>query len=78
MEVSDINKSDLRPIEFSEQEKRCAIIMAIVNSNRATCREIAEMLGVHLRTVQILKKRLEEGKDPRAIIQVMYILFFLE
>jgi len=69
MEVSDINKSDLRPIEFSEQEKRCAIIMAIVNSNHATCREISEMLGVHLRTVQILKKRLEEGKDPRAIIQ---------
>lgn len=63
---------DMCPVDFSEQEKRSAVIMALVNtSGKASNRAIADMLGIDIRTIQRLRKRLEEEKDPRAIIQRM-------
>ncbi len=61
---------DLCAVEFSEQEKRCAVMMALVTSSGKTSnRAIGDMLGIDIRTIQRLRKRLEEEKDPRAIIQ---------
>ena len=61
---------NLCPIYFNEQERRCAVIMALVNtSGKATNRQNADKLGINLRTVQILRKRLEEVKDPKTTIQ---------
>ncbi|CAB4058559.1 unnamed protein product [Lepeophtheirus salmonis] len=44
--------------------------MALVRtSGNASNHEIGEMLGINLRTVQILRKSLKEENNPRAIIQ---------
>lgn len=61
----------LENVEFNEEQRRCAVVMALVNSKgKVTNREIANTLGVQMRFIQRIRKRLEEDKEhPDSIIK---------
>lgn len=62
---------ELLPVEFNEEEKRCALVMALINSQgKLTNKELCNILGLNARFVQRIRKRLEVDKEnPRAIIK---------
>ena len=61
---------DLCAVEFSKQRKRCAVMMFLVTTSCNTSNMgIADMLRMDMMTIQRLRKRLEDKKHPRAVIQ---------
>eukprot|EP00096_Caligus_rogercresseyi_P006819 TRINITY_DN236_c0_g2_i2.p1 TRINITY_DN236_c0_g2~~TRINITY_DN236_c0_g2_i2.p1 ORF type:complete len:136 (-),score=11.99 TRINITY_DN236_c0_g2_i2:414-821(-) len=68
--ISSIYK-ELLPVEFNEEEKRSALVMALINSQgKLTNKELCNILGLNARFVQRIRKRLEVDKEnPRAIIK---------
>ncbi len=61
---------ELSTTEYNEEEKRCAVTMALTNTKgMATNRDIADMLGVQIRVVQLIRERLNSGENPRDVIQ---------
>ncbi len=61
---------DLWAVEFSKQGKRCAVMMFLVTTSCNTSNMgIADMLRMDMMTIQRLRKRLEDKKHPRAVIQ---------
>ncbi|CAB4055146.1 unnamed protein product [Lepeophtheirus salmonis] len=55
-------------IEFNEHEKRCTVIMALVHTcGKANNREIANILGINFRTVQILVSNRQHSEGHQAL-----------
>ena len=60
---------NLTYIAFTETEVRSAVVMALVHNNgEVDNRSIADTLGVGMRTIQRIRKKLEESRDPRGVI----------
>lgn len=61
---------ELEPIQFTEAERRCAVVMCLVNnSGNITNKEIQNATGISIKTIQRTRKSLEESKDPRGTIE---------
>ena len=60
---------ELSEILFTEAKVRCAVVIALVHNNgEVDNRTITNTLGVNMRTIQHIRKKLEESKDPRGVI----------
>ena len=58
-------KFELKPIEFTKEERCCAMVMIFVNYNMdIKTNKVVEVTGVPLRTIQKIKKLLCETRDP--------------
>ena len=59
----------LEDITFTEAERRCAVVMCLVNNNgNIENREIQKATGLTMRYIQEIRKRLEDSKNPRGVI----------
>lgn len=61
----------MEKIEFSfnERDRRCAVIMILINTNfEVDAENISKLTGVPIRTVQALMKQLMDTRDPTMII----------
>ena len=59
----------LSTTEYTEEEQRCAVVMALTNTRgKATDREVSHILGVQIHLVESVREQLSSGGMPRDVI----------